>query len=207
MYIEIKNSTDPLLEKADASTLDSVNNIRYDLIHQVILWQQSYDRHPISSTKGISQVRGSTRKIYKQKGTGNARHGSIRGAQFVGGGIIFGPNAKKNYNTKINKKVKKLALLHALACKYRNKSITIYSNLNVSSLRYKEFTDLYGKNIGTYKTLFIDTNVGDNLKKCTRNNHKLDTINAVGINVLDIMRHDQLCFSSESFNVTMRRLG
>ena len=204
MYLEVLSSENKILRKIDANIFD-IKDIRYDLIHQLVLWQQAKRRSPISHAKGISEVKGSTRKIYKQKGTGKARHGSIRGAQFVGGGIIFGPTKNKVYEYKVNKKVKKIALLNALALKYRDKSITVHEHLKVETYKFKDFSKMYGDKLSSQKTLFIDSNFDDNFVKSIGNNHKVDKLCLAGINVLDIIKHDKIHFSEDAFNGILAR--
>lgn len=204
MYLEVLNSENKILRKIEANIFD-IENIRHDLIHQLVLWQQAKKRSPISHTKEISEVRGSTRKIYRQKGTGKARHGSIRGAQFVGGGIIFGPNKNKVYEYKINKKVKKIALLNALALKFKDKSIIVHEHLKLNTNKSKDFLNMYGDKILSEKILFIDSNFDDNFVKSIRNNHKVDKLCLAGINVLDIIKHDKIYFSEDAFNNVLAR--
>ena len=204
MYLEVLNSENKILRKIEANVFD-IENIRHDLIHQLVLWQQAKKRSPISHTKEISEVRGSTRKIYRQKGTGKARHGSIRGAQFVGGGIIFGPNKNKVYEYKVNKKVKKIALLNALALKFKDKSIIVHEHLKLNTNKSKDFLNMYGDKILSEKILFIDSNFDDNFMKSIRNNHKVDKLCLAGINVLDIIKHDKIYFSEDAFNNVLAR--
>lgn len=204
MYLEVLNSENKILRKIEANIFD-IENIRHDLIHQLVLWQQAKKRSPISHTKEISEVRGSTRKIYRQKGTGKARHGSIRGAQFVGGGIIFGPNKNKVYEYKVNKKVKKIALLNALALKFKDKSIIVHEHLKLNTNKSKDFLNMYGDKILSEKILFIDSNFDDNFVKSIRNNHKVDKLCLAGINVLDIIKHDKIYFSEDAFNNVLAR--
>ena len=204
MYLEVLNSENKILRKIEANIFD-IENIRHDLIHQLVLWQQAKKRSPISHTKEISEVRGSTRKIYRQKGTGKARHGSVRGAQFVGGGIIFGPNKNKVYEYKVNKKVKKIALLNALALKFKDKSIIVHEHLKLNTNKSKDFLNMYGDKILSEKILFIDSNFDDNFVKSIRNNHKVDKLCLAGINVLDIIKHDKIYFSEDAFNNVLAR--
>ena len=204
MYLEVLNSENKILRKIEVNIFD-IENIRHDLIHQLVLWQQAKKRSPISHTKEISEVRGSTRKIYRQKGTGKARHGSIRGAQFVRGGIIFGPNKNKVYEYKVNKKVKKIALLNALALKFKDKSIIIHEHLKLNTNKSKDFLNMYGDKILSEKILFIDSNFDDNFMKSIRNNHKVDKLCLAGINVLDIIKHDKIYFSEDAFNNVLAR--
>ena len=204
MDLEVMDLENNVLKKIDVSVFN-IENIRYDLIHQLVLWQQSYKRSATTHVKEISEVRGSTRKIYKQKGTGRARHGSVRGAQFVGGGIIFGPSKDKVYKSKVNKKVKKIALLNALALKYKEKSIIIREHLKMKTNKFKDFSKVYGDKMSSQKILFIDNKFDDNFVKSTRNNHKFNVLNSIGINVLDLIKHDKIYFSEEAFNTVLAR--
>ena len=204
MYLEVLNSKNEVLRRIESSVLD-IKIIRTDLIHQLVLWQQSKKRSAISHTKEISEVRGSTRKIYRQKGTGKARHGSIRGAQFVGGGIIFGPNKNKVYDYKLNKKVKTIALLNALALKCQQNSIVIQEHFKLATNKYNDFMRTYGTQITSNKLLFIDHNFDENFSKAISNNYKVDKLCLGGLNVLDIMKHDKIFFSEEAFNTILKR--
>jgi len=204
MHLEVLSLENKVIKKVESGIL-CIPNIRYDLIHQLILWQQAKRRLPISHTKEISEVSGSTRKIYRQKGTGKARHGSIRGAQFVGGGIIFGPNKNRSYAYKINKKVRKAALHHALALKCKNNSIIIRDNLVSRTNKFKDFVSVYGSKILTQKTLFVSDSFSDNFIMSMRNNHKASALNTLGINVLDIIRNDTIIFSEDAFYNILKR--
>src|SRR4051812_21941001 len=95
---------------------------RKDILHQVVNWQLARRRLGTHQTKGRSDVQGSTRKIYKQKGTGRARHGGIRAPQFRGGGIVFGPHVR-DHGFKLNKKLRALALKIALSTKVQRKEL------------------------------------------------------------------------------------
>jgi large subunit ribosomal protein L4 len=164
-------------------------------------------RHVISHTKQIGEVKGSTRKIYKQKGTGRARHGSVRGAQFVGGGIIFGPNKHKVCAYKMNKKVKEAALLSALASKYKSESIVIYEHLQSETNRSQDFLKMYGNSFLSKKTLLVDSNFDDKIINATNNIKNVDRLNILGLNVLDIVNHERICFSERAFNICIGRFS
>ncbi len=95
------------------------------VIHQVVIAQQKNSRDVIAHTKGRSDVRGGGKKPWKQKGTGQARHGSIRSPLWAGGGITFGPTSSRNFGIKINKKLKKQALAMALSDKVANEKLIL----------------------------------------------------------------------------------
>ena len=113
MKLEVKNIKGEVLKEVDVSAFN-IENIRHDLIHQIVVWQLAKRREVISNVKKVSDVKGSTRKIYRQKGTGRARHGSLKRNLFRGGGITFGPTKEKRYDYKLNKKVRKLCLFNTL---------------------------------------------------------------------------------------------
>jgi large subunit ribosomal protein L4 len=186
MELEVLNFEKKPIRKIDVSVL-YLDDIRHDLIHQIVVWQLAKKRSAIAHAKEISEVRGSTRKIYKQKGTGRARHGSNRRVQFRGGGVVFGPTKDRVFDYKINKKVKKLALLNALALKFKDKS----------------FINMYGS---SKKMLFIDNEFNENFVKSTKNMFNVDVLPAIGLNVLDLIKHDELHFSENAFNSVLERL-
>ena len=208
MELEVLNVEKKPIRKIDASALDVLNikDIRHDLIHQLVVWQLAKKRDPISHTKGVSEVRGSTRKIYKQKGTGRARHGSNRRCQFRGGGIVFGPNKNKVFSYKINKKVKKIALLNALALKIKEKSIKIHEHFEVKDIKTKTFINMYNCDTNSKKILFIDNDFSDNFIKSTKNLYNIDRLLTIGINVLDLVKHSEIHFSEAAFKNVLERL-
>ena len=99
--------------------------INSDLVHQVVLSQQSNRRQNTASTKGRGEVRGGGKKPWRQKGTGRARHGSIRSPLWRGGGVTFGPTTEKNYKKIIPKKIKRKAVLQVLSAKARENLVLV----------------------------------------------------------------------------------
>lgn len=202
MELEVLNFEKKPIRKIDVSIL-YLDDIRHDLIHQIVVWQLAKKRSAIAHAKEISEVRGSTRKIYKQKGTGRARHGSNRRVQFRGGGVVFGPTKDRVFDYKINKKVKKLALLNALALKFKDKSISIHECFEIEDNKTKTFVNMYGS---SKKMLFIDNEFNENFVKSTKNMFNVDVLPAIGLNVLDLIKHDELHFSENAFNSVLERL-
>ena len=175
-----------------------ISNIRYDIIHQVILWQQLSKRKIIAKTKRVSEIFHSTRKIYKQKGTGRARHGSIKSSCFIGGGITFGPVLKRNYSIKVNKKIKRIAIIHSLALKYLKKNILLFKTLHTNNLMIKNIFIKSGI-IDSTKILFVDFNHSILFLKTVSNLNRLNFLDLKSINTLDILRNEKIFFSQKAF--------
>ncbi len=109
-----------------------------DLVHQVVLAQMSNQRQVIAHTKDKSEVRGGGRKPWKQKGTGRARHGSIRSPIWKGGGVTFGPTKDRNFKKKINKKMRRKALFMVLSSKVQDKEMIVLDKLKIEKPKTKE---------------------------------------------------------------------
>lgn len=109
-----------------------------DLVHQVLVAQLANRRQPLAHTKTRGEVRGGGRKPWRQKGTGHARHGSIRSPLWVGGGVTFGPRKERSFGKKVNKKMKRSALFSVLSKKFNNQEVKIIDNLTVKERKTKQ---------------------------------------------------------------------
>src|SRR5690625_4536808 len=112
------------------------------VVHQVVVMQRAAKRQGTHAAKDRSAVRGGGRKPWRQKGTGRARHGSIRSPQWVGGGVVFGPTPERNYKYSLPEKVRKLALKSALSSKVKNENIVVVSDLQLDAPKTKEFVNI-----------------------------------------------------------------
>ncbi len=169
-----------------------------ELIHQVIVSLLSNQRHPFAHTKTKGDIQGGGRKPWRQKGTGRARAGSIRSPLWRGGGIIFGPDKNRNYNKKINKKVKRQVLCMCLSDKVKEKRFFVLDKIELKEIKTKIFavvlTNLIperkkGKNT---KILFGLSEKDLNIIKSARNLKDLKTMPVTGLNVLDCLKSDYL---------------
>ncbi|MDR1458367.1 MAG: 50S ribosomal protein L4 [Puniceicoccales bacterium] len=168
----------------------------------------SNKRQGNASTKTHSDVSGSGRKPYKQKGTGNARHGSIRSPLWCGGGVVFGPHPRSYYK-KINKKVKKLALGRAMydgILTSELSAIESFPQINAKSRTLVEFINKIYPSNGD-KVLVIDTKFSHEFVLASRNCTKIYTIDAASVNALDLIRYDRYLVSEEAFDVLINRAG
>ena len=148
-------------------------------------------RQGTQKTKSRAEVSGGGRKPYKQKGTGNARQGSIRAPHYRGGGVALSINPR-SYTFKMNKKERALALRSALSLKAQEKKLVIVDSLEMSSLKTKDIKAMLNKLNLTGKILFVTSNDAENLYMGSRNLNKVNVILAEELNVFDIVNSDAL---------------
>ena len=156
-------------------------------------------RQGTADTKGRSEVSGGGRKPYRQKGTGNARQGSIRAPHYRGGGIVFGPTPR-SYSFKTNRKERRLALKTALSEKLAEKKLVVVDSLVLESTKTKDAIKLLETLKTTGKVLFVSAGDAENLYLATRNLGNTAVIMADELNVYDIVNADTLVMDSETIN-------
>ena len=156
-------------------------------------------RQGTADTKGRSEVSGGGRKPYRQKGTGNARQGSIRAPHYRGGGIVFGPTPR-SYSFKTNRKERRLALKTALSEKLAEKKLVVVDSLVLESTKTKDAIKLLETLKATGKVLFVSAGDAENLYLATRNLGNTAVIMADELNVYDIVNADTLVMDSETIN-------
>lgn len=151
------------------------------------------------STKTRGEVVGSTAKIFRQKGTGRARHGSIRAPIFVGGGIVFGPKPR-NVKLSLPQRMKKAALLSAFAVKVNDKQLTGLSGLEKASGKTKEMIELLSKITGkeNFSSLIVTGEKQDNVVRAVRNIPGVDILPANLVNAYEVLNHDMLLITKEA---------
>ena len=159
--------------------------------------QLSSLRQGTAKTKGRSEVSGGGRKPWRQKGTGRARQGSIRSAQWVGGGTVFGPTPR-SYDKKMNKKEREIAIKSALSDKFQNKELIVVDNLKIESNKTKEILGCLKTLKADAKTLIVTNIEDDKLLLATRNLETVLTINPANINVLAVVNANSLVIDVDS---------
>ena len=187
-------------EKVKDLTLnDSIWNVEVNnaVMHDAIIVAQASQRQGTASTKTRSEVSGGGRKPYKQKGTGNARQGSIRAPHYPGGGIVFGPKPR-NYDKKQNRKERRLALKSALTSKLQNKELVVVDELNLASNKTKEFNQILNILNVNGTALIVSATENENLYLASRNNNKVAYMLTNEINVLDLIATDYLVIDESS---------
>ena len=177
---------------------------RVDIIARVIHWQLAKRRSGNHKVKGMGEVSGTTRKPYKQKGTGNARQGSLRAPQFRTGGAVHGP-VVRDHGYSLNKKVRRLGLVSALSQKAAEGKLIILDAIGAVE-KTKEMVAKV-KNFGWKSALIVDAAVAETFVRASRNVHGLDVLPVVGANVYDIVQHDVLVITKAGIEGLKERLA
>lgn len=179
--------------------------VRADILQRVVEWQRAKARAGTHKTKGVSEISGTTKKPFKQKGTGNARQGSLRSPQFRGGATIFGP-VVRSHAFDLPKKVRKLGLKTALSSKAANGKLFVVDALSANAAKTSELLKKINA-IGLKKPLFIDAEqVNDVFAKAVRNIPGVDVLPQIGANVYDILHHDELVLTQDAVKALEARL-
>ncbi|HJD54863.1 MAG TPA: 50S ribosomal protein L4 [Rickettsia endosymbiont of Proechinophthirus fluctus] len=183
----------------------AVEFIRDDIIKQVIDWQRAKAMSGNHKTKTVSEVLGTTKKPFKQKGTGNARQGSLRSVQMRGGGVAHGPRVR-SHATKLPKKVRKLGLIHALSEKCAEGKLLVIDSLKLDKPKTSALVNILNKFQG--KSFFvIDGNEVDiNFSLAAKNIYNTVIVPQIGANVYDVIRHEYVLLSQEAVSVLEERL-
>jgi len=170
-----------------------------DLVHQVVVSQMANKRRVIAHTKGRGEVRGGGRKPWRQKGTGRARHGSIRSPIWRGGGVTFGPTKNRVFKKKINKKMRRKALFMVLSAKVNEKLITVLDNLKLEKAKTNEISKIL-KKILPPKTsaLMILPQKDEKILRAGKNIPKFRIIEARNLSALDLLSFKYLILAKEA---------
>lgn len=177
---------------------------RQDLIQRYVLWQLAKRQAGTHKTKGRAEIWRTGKKLYKQKGSGNARHGSARVPQFRGGGRAFGPVVRSHAHD-LPKKVRALALRHALSAKARDNAIVVVDQASASEPKTKALRERFGK-LGLVSVLVIDgAEVNENFALAARNIPNVDVLPIQGINVYDIIRREKLVLTKAAVDALEAR--
>ncbi len=164
---------------------------RADILARMVRWQLAKRRAGTHAVKNRAAIWRTGKKLYKQKGTGNARHGSARVAQFRGGGRAFGP-VVRSHEHDLPKKVRALALRHALSSKVKDQSLIVVDDATLAGPKTKALKEQFGK-LGLLSALIISgAEVEPNFGLAARNLPNIDVLPVQGINVYDILRRDKL---------------
>jgi large subunit ribosomal protein L4 len=178
--------------------------IREDVIHQVVRAQLAGYRSGTASSKNRSKIKASTRKLWRQKGTGRARVGASSSPTRRGGGVAFGP-LPRDYSFKVNKKIRRSALRMALADKLKVGQIFVVEDIKMDEIKTRSFLEIL-KNLELESVLIVTDKRDENLEKSSRNVRHVKLLRAEGLNVYDILTHTSLLFTGPALGVVEERL-
>jgi len=205
--VELKITTLTGEEKGSVNLSDTIFGLepRQDLIQRCVVWQLAKRRAGTHKVKGRAEIWRTGKKMYKQKGTGGARHGSQRANLFRGGGRSFGP-VVRSHAIGLPKKVRVLALKHALSAKARDGGIVLIEDAKLAETKTKVLKGHFAR-LGVANALIIDGAEVDNaFRLATRNIPNIDVLPIQGINVYDILRRNTLVLTRAALDALEARL-
>ncbi len=178
-----------------------------NLIQSIVEWQLNHFKPRTAKTKQRNEVKGSTAKIYAQKGTGGARHSSRKAPIFVGGGVAHGPKGSVYKVKKINKKIRKLGLLYLLTQKNKVNSLFVVEDFKKEITKTKLFSKFLEKNKLQNSLIISDENSKSKIIKSARNIPNLKIIKQEGTNVYDLLKYKNVVFTITSIKSLQDRLS
>jgi large subunit ribosomal protein L4 len=164
--------------------------IKKDVLHEVVKMQLANRRTATAKVKHRSDVKGSTRKLFRQKGTGRARRGDVKSPLLKGGGVVFGPDGRK-YAYKAPKKVRRLALKMALSSKFQQNALRVINDFELDEIKTRKFINIMNT-LDLNKALIISDKDNRNLELSSRNVPEVKVMRTEGLNVYDILKYDYL---------------
>jgi large subunit ribosomal protein L4 len=202
--VDVINRTGKKVSQVDLS--DEIFNVpvKKSVLHDVVTMQLANRRAGTASTKHRSDVTGSGRKLFRQKGTGRARRGNIKSPLLRGGGVAFGPKPK-SWAHKIPKKVRKLALKMALSSKFKDDDLLILDELELAQIKTRDFADL-ASTLNMQNALIVIDQQNETLELSSRNIPEFKVMRSEGLNVYDILKHRTLVLIEASVKAIEGRL-
>ena len=204
MQIDIVNIEGKKVGSADLADAVFGAKVKDYLLWELVKAQQAARRAGTHATKTRAHVQGGGKKPYKQKGTGNARQGSSRAPNHVGGGKVFGPKPR-SYEYTVPKKVKRAALASALSLRAAEKKLVVVDKLAFDAPKTKRMAGIL-KTLGLAKALIVDERANGNLFKSVRNLAKAKVLAPEGLNVFDILNHSDLVIAAGAIKLIEQRV-
>ncbi len=203
--VDVQNIKGEKVSQIDLS--DSIFNVspKKSVLHEVVTMQLASRRSGSASVKNRSDIRGSQKKLFRQKGTGKARRGNIKSPLLRGGGVVFGPSTK-SYSYKVPKKVRKLALKMALSAKLQKNTIMVLDQFELEAIKTKQFIEVLNA-LNVKNVLIISDQKNENLELSSRNVPYIKVQRIEGLNVYDILKHKNLILLESSIKGIERRLS
>ncbi len=206
MQIEIINFDGKAVGKVELA--DAIFGVepRADILHRVVTWQRAKSRAGTHAVKTVSDVEGSGKKAFKQKKTGNARQGEKYNVHMRGGGVVHGP-VVRDHSIDLPKKVRALGLKMALSSKVKDGSLVVIESEKMEAAKTAALAKQL-KKLDIASALFVGADVLDeNFKKSAANIANVDVLPTIGLNVLDILKHDKLVLTADAVKAVEARLA
>jgi large subunit ribosomal protein L4 len=178
--------------------------VKSNVLHEVVTMQLANRRAGSASVKHRSDVKGSGRKLYRQKGTGRARRGDVKSPLLRGGGSVFGPDPR-SYSYNVPKKVKRLGLKMALSSKLKEDNLVVLDELDLDRIKTKEFLEVM-EALNTLNALIITEKTNEHLVLSSRNVPGIKVLKVEGMNVYDILKHKNVVLLESSLKSIEGRL-
>ncbi|MEE8131790.1 MAG: 50S ribosomal protein L4 [Candidatus Paceibacterota bacterium] len=170
-----------------------------DLVHQVLQAQIANSRQDLAHAKTRAEVRGGGRKPWRQKGTGRARHGSIRSPIWIGGGATHGPLKEKKFEKKVNKKMRQSAVFSALSKKLKDGELKVIDSLKLTAFKTKELSQVLKNVLGSQpNVILIPSLANKNIHQAVSNIKKVDAISPQSLNVNDLLKYKNVILEKEA---------
>lgn len=178
--------------------------VKAPILHQVVKAQLAGRRSGTALVKNRSDIAGSQRKLYRQKGTGRARKGNIKSPLLRGGGVVFGPHPR-SYAQKVPKKVRKLALKMALTSKLQERQLLVLDGFEMAEIKTKDFVSAV-QSLEAGNALIVTVDANRNLELSSRNVPGVKVLRCEGLNVYDILKYDKLVLLQDAIKGIEGRL-
>jgi large subunit ribosomal protein L4 len=202
--VDVQNIDGEKISQVDlAETIFNVD-VKKSVLHEVVTMQLACKRKGTASVKHRSDIRGSQRKLFRQKGTGRARMGNIKSPLLRGGGSVFGPDPR-DYSYKVPKKVRKLALRMALTSKLKDDELLVVDKFEFEQIKTKKFLEA-AENLKITNALIITDDKNENLELSARNVSNIKVLQTKGLNVVDILKYKNLVLVESSIKAIEGRL-
>lgn len=206
MQVDIINFDGKAVGKVELTDAIFGVSPRADILHRVVTWQRAKSRAGTHAVKTVSDVAGSGKKAFKQKKTGNARQGEKYNVHMRGGGVVHGP-VVRDHSIDLPKKVRSLGLKMALSSKVADGNLIIIDSEKLSAAKTGAFAKQL-KKLDIASALFVGaTDLDENFKKSAANIPNIDALPTIGLNVLDILKHDKLVLTADAVKAVEARLG
>lgn len=203
--VDVINQKGEKVSQAELS--DALFNVpvKSSVLHDVVTMQLARRRAGSASVKNRGEIRGSSRKLFRQKGTGRARRGNIKSPLLRGGGVVFGPKPK-SFDFKVPKKVRRLALKMALSSKLQDNSLTVIDAIQLERVKTKDFFTILSE-LNLDSALIVTGDLDEKLELSSRNLPTVKVLRTAGLNVYDILKYDRLVLLEPSIREIEGRLS